>query len=356
MTRARSTSCRRCVSLPDQVIDGTVYNLRPAGAEPARLGLKLQPFALPPPLPQALPPVYLEAPVYLRPGAGRHRARVRVRRPAARAVGPQHPDHERAPDASSGKASRGHVHADADLVRDRRPRSARVNSYEAPATFSREDVRVHARRAAPRSASPRRRRDRSARRARPRRAACRRCRRRCASIPEQAALEDRRGDAADRRSAAEPGGAAAAPACARRRTPTACPASSRVGTAIIDSPLQARAGGGPGLPGLQQRRVAAGADRGAAAAGGPARRRPDRGAPPIGLRNIVRRRTPTCRCGASRCAFAGGAERPIRAVEGPVRAEGADGDRGRSSPPTRASVREFKQELATPGCDPIATR
>jgi hypothetical protein len=57
------------VSLADQQIDGTVYNLRPTGGEPARLGLKLQPLPLPPPLPSALPPVYLEAPVHLRPGA-----------------------------------------------------------------------------------------------------------------------------------------------------------------------------------------------------------------------------------------------------------------------------------------------
>jgi len=56
------------VSLADQVIDGTVYNLKPTGAEPARLGLKLEPRVLPAPLP-GLPAVYLESPVYLRPGA-----------------------------------------------------------------------------------------------------------------------------------------------------------------------------------------------------------------------------------------------------------------------------------------------
>ena len=52
-----------------QEINGTVYNLRPLGGEPARLGLRLQPLELPAPLPQALPPVFLESPVYLRPGA-----------------------------------------------------------------------------------------------------------------------------------------------------------------------------------------------------------------------------------------------------------------------------------------------
>jgi hypothetical protein len=51
-----------------QTINGTVYNLRPTGPEPARLGLKLQPFDVSP-LPNVLGPVYLEAPVYLRPGA-----------------------------------------------------------------------------------------------------------------------------------------------------------------------------------------------------------------------------------------------------------------------------------------------
>jgi hypothetical protein len=52
-----------------QTINGSVYNLRPLGGEPARLGLRLQPLELPAPLPQALPPVFLESPVYLRPGA-----------------------------------------------------------------------------------------------------------------------------------------------------------------------------------------------------------------------------------------------------------------------------------------------
>src|SRR4051794_33089109 len=56
------------VSLSNFGIDGKVYNLRPVGAEPARLGLKLTPVALPAPLP-ALGAVYLESPAYLRAGA-----------------------------------------------------------------------------------------------------------------------------------------------------------------------------------------------------------------------------------------------------------------------------------------------
>jgi hypothetical protein len=56
------------VSISNFGIDGKVYNLRPTGPEPARLGLKLTPAALPAPLPP-LGAVYLESPAYLRSGA-----------------------------------------------------------------------------------------------------------------------------------------------------------------------------------------------------------------------------------------------------------------------------------------------
>ena len=223
-----------------QTINGTVYNLRPLGGEPARLGLRLQPFELPAPLPQALPPVFLESPVYLRPGADgigleslfsdqpREQSGLDIQITSVRLT-------------FLGKASRGSFM--------RMPTScapatslARVNSYGAPASFAQKTTTftptgcdqleftptaegsvgapgatgVGAR--VPLSTTLR-------------------------FDPEQAALK--RAEVTLPLSLA-PSQPALSRACLRPQADaSACPDSSRVGTAIIDSPLQAEPVRGP---------------------------------------------------------------------------------------------------------------
>jgi hypothetical protein len=333
-------------SLPDQAIDGTVYNLRPVGGEPARLGLKLQPLALPAPLPSALPPVYLESPVYLRPGPDgiglesifadqpRTQSGLNVQITSVRLT-------------FRGRASRGSFM--------RMPTScgpgtslARVNSWDAPSVFSTRtwsfsptgcDSLGFAPTASGSLGAPGATRPRS----RPPVSTT------LHFDPEQAALE-----------VAEvtlppsigPNVAVLGRACPRAQADAnQCPASSRVGTATIVSPLQATPVSGPvylafntdaSLPGLIIKLP-----------------------PPVDLRvDGVIEATPT----GLRNTFAGNPDLPLRSFKLEFEG-GANGplelSKDLCDPKTSLKMdvnltahsgktRRFEQELATPGCDPLA--
>jgi hypothetical protein len=204
------------------------------------LGLRLQPLELPAPPPQALPPVFLEAPVYLRPGADgigveslfsdqpREQSGLDIQITGVRLT-------------FLGRASRGSFMR---MPTSCTPASslARVNSYAAPGTFVAKSftftptgcdqlgftptadgsvgapgaTRVGAR--VPLSTTLR-------------------------FDPEQAALK--RAEVTLPLSLA-PSQPALSRACLRPQADaSACPDSSRVGTAIIDSPLQAEPVRGP---------------------------------------------------------------------------------------------------------------
>ncbi len=334
-------------SMPDQQIDGTVYNLRPAGSEPARLGLKLQPFALPPPLPQALPPVYLESPVHLRPGPDgigleslfadqpREQSGLNIQITSVRLT-------------LQGRASRGTFM--------RTPTScapatsvARVNSYELPGTFaSKSSVftptgcgsLAFTPTAAGSLGSP----STTAKDSLPPLSTTLRF------DPEQAALKSAE---VTLPKSLQPNIAVLARACSRAQAAaTACPESSRVGTATIDSPLQPRPVSGPVYLGFNT----------AAQLPGLIVVLP----PPVdlridgqiestadGLRNIFAS-NPDLPLRSFTLAFAGGPTGPVQLAS----------DLCAPATPTavkvkltshNGKVREFKQELATPGCDPLAT-
>ena len=326
-----------------QTINGTVYNLRPLGGEPARLGLRLQPLELPSPLPQVLPPVFLEAPVYLRPGADgigleslfsdqpREQSGLDIQITSVRLT-------------FVGKASRGTFM--------RMPTScapatslARVNSYAAPGRFAEKTftftptgcdqlgftptaegsmgapgaTRVRAR--VPFSTTLR-------------------------FDPEQAALK--RAEVTLPLSVAS-SAAALSRACLRPQADaSACPDSSRVGTAIIDSPLQAEPVSGPvylafntpaPLPGLMvmlpapvDLRIDGAIDVGS-----------------FGARNVFPS-NPDLPLRSFRLQFEGGPNGVLQLTK----------DLCRDGTPTEIAVKltahsgkvaEFKQDLATPGCD-----
>jgi hypothetical protein len=332
------------VSLADQTIDGTVYNLRPTGPEPARLGLKLEPRVLPAPLP-ALPPVYLESPVYLRKGADgiglesvfadqpREQSGLNVQITSVRLT-------------FLGKTSRGTFM--------RMPTSCspltsvgRVNSYNGPTAFSTRTtaftpVGCGALGFSPSAVgtlgSPAATRKRS----KPPLSTTLRF------DPEQAALKTAEVTLPP---SLGPNVAVLALACPRAQADAdACPASSRVGTAIIDSPLQASPVQGPvylayntdaSLPGLIVKLP-----------------------PPVDLRvDGVIEATPT----GLRNTFAGNPDLPLRSFtlrfdggpNGPIE---LSKDLCDPKMDTRMSVKltshsgkvsQFKQDLATPGCDPL---
>jgi hypothetical protein len=334
------------ISLADQVIDGTVYNLRPTGGEPARLGLKLQSLALPPPLPAALPPVYLESPVYLRPGADgiglesvfadqpREQSGLNIQITSVRLT-------------FLGKASNGTFM--------RMPTSCgtatslgRVNSYLAPATFSERtsaftpvgcDTLGFAPTASGSLGSP----------TATRKGSFPPVSTTLSFDPEEAALKSAE---VTLPKSLQPNVAVVARACTREQAnATACPDSSRVGTAIIDSPLQAEPVSGPvyvayntpaALPGLIVVLP-----------------------PPVdlridgviestanGLRNVFAS-NPDLPLRSFTLAFGGGPTGPLQLAS----------DLCAPSTPTAMAVkltshsgktRQFNQELATPGCDPLA--
>lgn len=329
-----------------QTINGTVYNLRPLGGEPARLGLRLQPLELPSPLPQALPPVFLEAPVYLRPGADGI---------GLESLFSDQPREQSGLDIQItsvqltflGKASRGSFMR---MPTSCAPASslARVNSYGAPGTFAQKTftftptgcdqlgftpaaegsmgapgaTRVGAQ--VPFSTTLR-------------------------FDPEQAALN--RAEVTLPLSVA-PSQAALSRACMRPQADaSACPDSSRVGTAIIDSPLQAEPVRGPVylalntpavLPGLMVILP-----------------------PPVDLR--IDGVTEVGSFG-TRNVFPTNPDLPLRSFTlqfsgGPNGVLQLTKDLCRDGTPTEIAVKltahsgkvaEFKQALATPGCDPEA--
>ena len=333
------------ISLADQVIDGTVYNLRPTGAEPARLGLRLQPFALPAPLPN-LPPVYLESPVYLRPGPDgiglesvfadqpREQSGLNIQITSVRLT-------------LLGKASRGTFM--------RMPTSCgtatslgRVNSYNAPATFSERtssftpvgcDTLGFSPTAEGSLGSP----------STTRRGSIPPLSTTLKFDPEEAALKTAE--------VTLPPSIGANVKALQRTCPrvqadaNACPESSRVGTAIIDSPLQAEPVEGPvylafntnaALPGLIVKLP-----------------------PPVDLRvDGVITPTPT----GLRNTFDGNPDLPLRSftlsfdggASGPIELskdlcdESTDTSIAVRLTSHSGKQRSFKQELATPGCDPIA--
>ncbi len=329
-----------------QEINGTVYNLRPLGGEPARLGLRLQPLELPAPLPQALPPVFLESPVYLRPGADgigleslfsdqpREQSGLDIQITSVRLT-------------FLGKVSRGSFM--------RMPTScapatslARVNSYGAPGAFAQRTTTftptgcdqlgftpaVEGSVGAPGATTVRARVPFSTT---------------LRFDPEQAALK--RAEVTLPLSLA-PSQAALGRACLRPQADaSACPDSSRVGTAIIDSPLQAEPVRGPVylafntpavLPGLIVILP-----------------------PPVDLR--IDGVTEVGSFG-TRNVFPSNPDLPLRSFTlqfggGPTGLLELTKDLCRDGTPTEVDVKltahsgkvaEFKQDLATPGCDPEA--
>ncbi|MEA2400158.1 MAG: hypothetical protein QOK00_561 [Thermoleophilaceae bacterium] len=334
-------------TLTDQPIEGTVYNLKPLGGEPARLGLKLQPVALPPPLPQGAPPVYLESPVYLKPGADgiglesmfsdqpREQSGLNIQITSVQLT-------------FLGKASRGSFM--------RMPTSCapatslgRVNSYDAPTLFS-EKTSVFTPTGcdslgfAPTAEGSLGATDATKKGSFPPVSTT------LKFDPEEAALKSAE---VTLPKALQPSVAVLGRACTRAQADaTACPDSSRVGTAIIESPLQASPVAGPvyiafntpaALPGLMvvlpppvDLRID-GVIQSTAA----------------GLRNVFAS-NPDLPLSSFTLQFGGGPTGPLQLAF----------DLCAPSTPTKMSVkltshsgktRAFKQELATPGCDPLAT-
>jgi hypothetical protein len=334
------------VSLADQVIDGTVYNLKPTGVEPARLGLKLQPFALPAPLPN-LPPVYLESPVYLRPGADgiglesvfadqpREQSGLNVQITSVRLT-------------FLGKASKGTFM--------RMPTSCgpltslgRVNSYAAPVAFSERTSVFTPTGCDSLGFSP------TASGALGSASAIRKDSHPPVSTtlsfdPEEAALKSAE---VTLPKSLGPNVAVLARACTREQAAaTNCPDSSRVGTTTIDSPLQATPVSGPvyvaynttaALPGLIIVLP-----------------------PPVDLRIDG---TIESTANGLRNTFASNPDLPLRSFTlefggGPTGPLQLTANLCAPSTPTAMAVkltshsgktRQFTQELATPGCDPLAT-
>lgn len=334
-------------SLPDQLIDGTVYNLQPAGGEPARLGLKLQPVPLPPPLPAALPPVYLESPVYLRPGADgigleslfadqpREQSGLNVQITAVRLT-------------FLGRASRGTFM--------RMPTSCgaatslgRVNSYDAPTAFSSLtsvftptgcDQLGFSPTATGSLGAPGATKKRSSPPV-------------STTLhfdPEEAALKSAEVTLPP---SVGPNLAVLPRACTRAQADAdQCPDTSRVGTATIESPLQAAPVSGPvylafntdaSLPGLIIKLPP------------PVDLRVDGviSATPSGLRNTFAS-NPDLPLTSFKLDFEGGRNGPLslsRDLCDPKTSVTMDVNLTAHSGKTR----RFKQELATPGCDPLAS-
>jgi hypothetical protein len=333
------------VSLADQTIDGTVYNLRPTGSEPARLGLKLEPRALPAPLP-TLPPVYLESPVYLRKGADgiglesvfadqpREQSGLNVQITSVRLT-------------FLGKASRGSFM--------RMPTSCspltslgRVNSYNAPGAFSMRTTAFTPVGCAALGFSP------TAAGSLGAPGLTRKGSRPPISTtlkfdPEQAALETAEVTLPP---SLGPNLDILPVACQRAQADAnTCPASSRVGTAIIDSPLQPKPVEGPvylafntdaSLPGLIVKLPP------------PVDLRVDGliDATPQGLKNTFGG-NPDLPLRSFTLRFEGGTNGPLELGKD-LCAPKFDARMRVKLTSHSGKVREFKQELATPGCDPLA--
>jgi hypothetical protein len=329
-----------------QTINGTVYNLRPLGGEPARLGLRLQPLELPAPLPQALPPVFLESPVYLRPGADgvgleslfsdqpREQSGLDIQITSVRLT-------------FLGKASRGSFM--------RMPTScapatslARVNSYGAPGAIVQKTFTLTPTGCDQLPFTP------AAQGSLGAPGATREGDRVPLSTtlrfdPEQAALK--RAEVTLPLSLA-PAQEALGRACLRPQADaSACPASSRVGTAIIDSPLQAEPVRGtvylafnspavlPGLIVILPPPVDLRID-GVTEAGS------------FGLRNVFPS-NPDLPLRSFTLEFGGGPSGALQLTRDLCR-DGTPTEIGVKLTAHSGKVAEFQQDLATPGCDPAA--
>jgi hypothetical protein len=323
---------------PDLAVQGVVYNLRPTGGEPARLGLELD---------AAGNKAYLEAPVALRPGPdGIGLETLFADQP--RDAGGLDIQVRRVELTFDGRASKGPFM--------RMPTScatggslARINSWDAPDVFSQLtdsftptgcDRLAFAPRAEGSLGAPDQLKEKSF----PPLSTTLRF------DPEHAALN--RAEVTLPTSVA-PNPAALLQACSRdQASATACPDGSRMGTAIIDSPLQAQPVRGPvylaynnpsALPGLMVVLP-----------------------PPVDLRlDAVIEST----ADGLRNVFPTNPDLPLRSFTlefrgGPTGALMLAKDLCAASTPTAikvkltshaGQVREFGQDLATPGCDPRAT-
>jgi hypothetical protein len=319
-------------------VPGTVYNLRPTGGEPARLGLALQALG-------GLSRSYLEAPVRLRPGPdGVGLETVFENQPRDAGLDIQI---ERVELTFDARASRGSFM--------RMPTScatgvslARVDSYENPAkssekTFSLTPTGCDALEFAPTAEGSLGSPEELLKGDHPPLSTTLRF------DPEQAALN--RAEVTLPISVA-PVAASLSRACPRPQADaTACPESSRVGTAIIDSPLQAEPVQGsvylayntpaplPGLivvlPPPVDLRIDALVELGS-----------------FGARNIFPT-NPDLPLRSFRLDFPGG-ENGILELNRDLCDERTPTAMTVKLTSHSGRVREFQQELATPGCDPRA--
>jgi hypothetical protein len=334
------------VSVSNFGIDGKVYNLRPTGPEPARLGLKLTPAALPAPLPP-LGAVYLESPAYLRPGAD--------------GVGLESSFSDQPQTQSGlniqitsvsltfvGRAARGSFM--------RMPTScsvktslSRVNSWLAPTTFSQRTSAFTPTGCSALGFSPTAVGSLGSP-ATTKKGSFPPLSTTLRFDPEQAALKSAE---VTLPKSLTPNIAVLPLACSHAQADaTACPASSRVGTAVIASPLQAKPVSGPvylayntpaALPGLMIVLP-----------------------PPVGLRIDG---TIESTAAGLKNTFPSNPDLPLTSFTltfggGAAGAVQLGSDLCAPSTPTalavkltahNGKVRQFSQELATPGCDPFAT-
>ena len=317
-------------------VPGTVYNLKPKGGEPARIGLELEALG-------GLTKTYLEAPANLRPGAD--------------GIGLETQFTDQPRDAGldiqiegfvltfSGMASKGPFMR---MPTSCTPKAslARANSYEAPSTYSEKsstftptgcDRLGFAPTAAGALGAP----GATARGSRPPLTTILRF------DPEQAALNRAEVTLPD---SLVPNLSTLLRACRPSAAAPFCPDSSRVGTAIIDSPLQAAPVRGavhlaynssapvPGLlvylPPPVDLRLDAEVQTGA------------------GLRNIFPT-NPDLPLRSFTLAIDGGSQGLLELAQDLCEPTTATAIRVKLTSHS-GRTREFTQELATPGCDPLA--
>jgi hypothetical protein len=322
---------------PDLAVSGIVYNLKPTGGEPARLGLELD---------AAGNKTYLEAPVHLRPGAdGIGLETLFADQP--RDAGGLDIQIRKVELTFDGQASKGSFM--------RMPTScapagslARINSWEAPTVFTQVahsftptgcDKLAFAPKAEGKLGAPGETADGD-------------------FPPLETTLRFNSEHAALNRAevtlpvSLAPNQAGLNRACLREQAnATACPASSRVGTAIIDSPLQAAPVRGPvylalnnpsPLPGLivvlpppVDLRIDAIVETGA-----------------FGVRNTFPT-NPDLPLNSFTLQFDGGPTGVLQLTED-LCEEGTPTAITGKLTAWNGAVHEFTQDLATPGCDPRA--
>jgi hypothetical protein len=323
---------------PDVPVSGTVYNLRPTGAEPARLGLVLEALG-------GLQKTYLEAPVALRPGPdGIGLETLFADQP--RDAGGLDIQIRRVELTFSGQAAEGPFMR---MPTSCAPGSSlgRINSWDAPEAFSEASFSITPTGCDALAFTPAAEGSLGAP-GQTRRGDFPPLSTTLRLDPEQAALNRAE---VTLPSSLGPNPAAVARACPRpQAAATACPDSSRLGTAIIDSPLQASPVRGPvylaynspaQLPGLivllpppVDLRIDGIAEIG------------------TGLRNIFPT-NPDLPLRSFTLEFPGGSNGLLQLVRDlcDVTTQTAIGVKLTSH---AGHVREFTQELATPGCDPRA--